>query len=1178
MSERDVAGALHGVANDNSRGPVSLEAIEQDPWHAVDRSLPQDADRGLLEQVTLAAGECAKAAVAAARVAAITDPDRVEPYGARRLEAAERWHEARRALRELDPEQVSDVSPFPDPARLQERAVIGLMIEMGEERGSQPRSPVTADAIDNNPWSIVRSDLSGADPDLLSRVRDTAVGLIREAMDRRDGRSHSPEEASLWNAYVEAARDTYIDAHLELSRLERPAGDADSRTPERGEELAMTAERKLALQAASFDITEADAPLREAWRAPAFSRETIEIDPWTAVYRPIPADGDVWLLMKGFDAAHLCEDRIARGEGPRLRQGDDGPAESMERAVARAAEIANEIERRLEAARKPEPATSRDPPLSPAGAPEIMAEMRQPDPSEALTREAIARDPWNAVSLEIPADADRELLSLITMTARDLRHGLSARANTALREDDVLEFLQLGSEAKERQQDAESRLAELDGVRERFRNGVAELMLDEWRNGFDADEQPQLSPGWIGYDPWRAVTAPLPRDASPDFLNLVADAAWELAGEAEQRSLAALNAADARDWRDIAGEAGRRLGDVQHRLETLRAVERTPEMDLTVFLGETAYRAVNDAIPRGADGETLERLSEDVEHAIDRLDDLYRSRHATTIPASAISEQIEKANARLGDIEERLERTLAAGIEPGREPAPDIARGVVTAEAIERDPWNAVRLELPREMSAEMAGLVVETAQHLRDEAVVQFDAADTGAEKELWLERREDAEERRLNALNRYHEAIARVAWEAPAFSRETIDADPWTAVYLPMPEDAARELLQYARSWVNDLTHYAGNGGLFAEPSVDPGRYPEERHVEAATARLVEIEERIELSRDPGAGREEFTLEDVRGDPWAAIDKEIPRDADAELLTQARTAAGYCVESLAWDIQFAGARDDPAHAAGDAEARYEKAAARLDELDQRIDPPRALELDRDRAMVETREARSDFLSPSFIGRGLSEHAARTMDLVLNVLVGYFVSEPELTPQQLHDLARANEERAENRAYHQARGESAAALDEVNLEIERHRSPVHGGRRRSAERARDGLPSVIPASRGMKAAMTNISGRRSAPFTIPASSAAGSRVNLPRLRPCHRRGAAVSARRGFPAAACLLGRNRRGPSSDERCGCGKPETRLCRRGCHSRSRSIPSCRPDAVAGHKRRACLDLLGEAMKGG
>ena len=75
--------------------------------------MPQDVDRGLLEQVAFAASECAKAAFAAARVAVITDPDRVEPYGARRLEAAERWHEARRALRGSIPNRFRMCRRFP---------------------------------------------------------------------------------------------------------------------------------------------------------------------------------------------------------------------------------------------------------------------------------------------------------------------------------------------------------------------------------------------------------------------------------------------------------------------------------------------------------------------------------------------------------------------------------------------------------------------------------------------------------------------------------------------------------------------------------------------------------------------------------------------------------------------------------------------------------------------------------------------------------------------------------------------------------------------------------------------------------------------------------------------------------------------------------------------------------
>ena len=116
-------------------------------------------------------------------------------------------------------------------------------------------------------------------------------------------------------------------------------------------------------------------------------------------------------------------------------------------------------------------------------------------------------------------------------------------------------------------------------------------MLDLWRNGFDRDELPELSPGWIDDNPWRAITAPLPRDVSPDFLILVRPR-WlrELAGEAERRGAAALNTDDARDWRNIAGEAGKRFEDVQQRLAALRAVERTPEMDaaaLTEFLGAT---------------------------------------------------------------------------------------------------------------------------------------------------------------------------------------------------------------------------------------------------------------------------------------------------------------------------------------------------------------------------------------------------------------------------------------------------------------------------------------------------------------------------------------------------------------------------------------------------------------
>jgi hypothetical protein len=49
------------------------------------------------------------------------------------------------------------------------------------------------------------------------------------------------------------------------------------------------------------------------------------------------------------------------------------------------------------------------------------------------------------------------------------------------------------------------------------------------------------------------------------------------------------------------------------------------------------------------------------------------------------------------------------------------------------------------------------------------------------------------------------RAAWQAPAFSRETIHADPWTAVYLPIPENLPASFgvftLQDARALVREM-----------------------------------------------------------------------------------------------------------------------------------------------------------------------------------------------------------------------------------------------------------------------------------------------------------------------------------------------------------------------------------------
>src|SRR5277367_4533868 len=61
-------------------------------------------------------------------------------------------------------------------------------------------------------------------------------------------------------------------------------------------------------------------------------------------------------------------------------------------------------------------------------------EAYQPERPErpVVTREAIERDPWNAVALDLPANADPQLLFVVAKAARDAYWSLSDRAGEAL--------------------------------------------------------------------------------------------------------------------------------------------------------------------------------------------------------------------------------------------------------------------------------------------------------------------------------------------------------------------------------------------------------------------------------------------------------------------------------------------------------------------------------------------------------------------------------------------------------------------------------------------------------------------------------------------------------------------------------------------------------------------------
>jgi hypothetical protein len=88
---------------------------------------------------------------------------------------------------------------------------------------------------------------------------------------------------------------------------------------------------------------------------------------------------------------------------------------------------------------------------------------------------------------------------------------------------------------------------------------------------------------------------------------------------------------------------------------------------------------------------------------------------------------------------------------------------------------------------------------------------------------------------------AEERAAWQAPAFSKETIAADPWTAVYLPIPEKANLGLLTEAHNWARDLARYAEGNGAFSQPLVDRESHNRADNIAAATARTGELEQRV-------------------------------------------------------------------------------------------------------------------------------------------------------------------------------------------------------------------------------------------------------------------------------------------------------------------------------------------------
>ena len=154
-------------------------------------------------------------------------------------------------------------------------------------------------------------------------------------------------------------------------------------------------------------------------------------------------------------------------------------------------------------------------------------------------------------------------------------------------------------------------------------------------------------------------------------------------------------------------------------------------------------------------------------------------------------------------------------------------------------------------------------------------------------------------------------------------------------MPAKADPGLLLHARSWARDLARYAEGDGALSEPLVGPERYTREENIDAATARVAELDARLEIPSE------------ARHAPEAAAVPVAPE--------QSTTLTG-----------------EPEGAA-------------------------------QAAIIGASGPDGNFLSLGFIATRIGASLAKSVEMVLDTVFGFFVAEPKLTPQQVHDTLQAS-------------------------------------------------------------------------------------------------------------------------------------------------------------------------------
>ena len=322
---------------------------------------------------------------------------------------------------------------------------------------------MTIEGILQNPWKAVDLDLpQDADRAFLRTAARAADACAQTAFAYgRVAAIVEPERAEFYRDRYEAATERRTEAQQQLERLP-PEQTADVSAFFHPELEQQQAEAVLLAQDATAALAHDPSRHTDYFARP----EEIRENPWHALkYPPAPNASPDFLnqLAETYVSLHhIAREQREVSYTPAEREIWDRYARLAHSSLGYACGLLREnYGREFQAAAAI--ATERDL-AAEAGPTRARPVTQDNEPQPAMTREAIDRDPWNAVALDLPADADHELLFLVATTARELQSSLSERGSEATTTDQQQLWLDLAARAKERQAEAETQIVALDAA------------------------------------------------------------------------------------------------------------------------------------------------------------------------------------------------------------------------------------------------------------------------------------------------------------------------------------------------------------------------------------------------------------------------------------------------------------------------------------------------------------------------------------------------------------------------------------------------------------------------------------------------------------------------------------------------------------------------------------------